>query len=229
MAPKASKLDALKEDFVHLVSHELKTPLTSILGSVELLSLAPEKLDGEQRALVDVILRGCRRLQRMIEALLEVSRLERGRLELNPEEVDLAALSRQAAEALDGTRVELRADPGLPAVKGDRARLREVLDHLLRNALQYSPAGSKVTVTLARRGRSVEIGVQDHGMGLAPEERRQLFRKFYRSEGAKRAGVEGAGLGLAIVKNIVALHRGRVRVSSAPGKGSRFVVTLPHG
>lgn len=216
-------------EFVSLVSHELKTPLTSILGSVELLNLAREKLDEEQRTLIEVILRGCRRLQRMIDELLMLSRIEAGRLALVPEEVDLGALAREVAGGLDGRRIELRLEPGAPPLRGDRSGLRQVVEHLLRNALQYSPPESPVTLELARKGGRLEVAVRDRGMGLTRAERAKLFRKFYRSEGARRSGVDGAGLGLAISKYLVELHRGRIRVESEPGKGATFTVSLPIG
>jgi PAS domain S-box-containing protein len=222
------QLDGLKDEFVALVSHELRTPLTSIRGYLELMS-EDENLTPEQLRFLDTIDRNAQRLQRVVGDLLFCAQVEAGKLRLEygmnavVEEALHAAQPAAAAKSITLTS-DLRA---LPEIRGDRARLAQVLDNFLSNAVKFTPTGGSVTVTTFALPGEIEIAVADTGMGIAAAELPHLFRRFFRTERATATAVPGTGLGLAIAKAIVSGHGGRIRVSSTDGAGTTFRVILP--
>ena len=226
-------LDELKDEFVALVSHELRTPLTSIRGYLELV------LEGEGGQLTDaqerflrVVDRNAERLQRLVGDLLFIAQLDAGRLSLSLGEVDLAEIAAESVEAARPAAgekgVELVLDLGTPApLSADGARLGQLLDNLVSNAVKFTPAGGRVDVRIAARAGGAELVVADTGIGIRADEQERLFERFFRSRGATEAAIQGTGLGLAISKAIVEAHGGDIAVTSVEGHGTTFTIHLP--
>lgn len=224
----------LKGEFVSVVSHELRAPLASIQGYVELLlegqagPLAPS-----QREALAVVQRGAERLLALIQDLLDLARIEAGRLELEPARLDLRPLIREVADSLRPLlaarrqRLTLDLPDTLPPVWADGGRIAQALTNLLSNAHKYTPEGGQVTVAAAAGAGVVRVEVTDTGVGLTPEEQAQLFTRFFRARGGTGRDAGGTGLGLVITRSLVELHGGQVAVTSAPGAGSTFTITLP--
>jgi len=232
------ELDRMKDRFVSNVSHELRTPLTNLKIYLNLL----EKGRPEKRGrYMDTLHREANRLQQLIEDLLDLSRLDVGSRQVNRVPVNLNRLVRQLVE--DRTALAIKRgleltdelDPDLPSTLADEKMLMQVITNLTTNAMNYTPAGGRVTVRTGRReeqeGKEREewvfAQVRDTGMGIAPQEQEHLFERFYRGAAAQRIGASGTGLGLAICKEIVGRHEGRITVESEVGKGSTFTVWLP--
>jgi PAS domain S-box-containing protein len=225
-------VERMKDEFVATVSHELRTPLTALRGHVELV------LDGDagpvtelQRRFLQVANQSADRLGALINDLLDVAKIEAGRVQLRKELVDVLAVLRDVSATfrVDASRhgLAFREELApLPQVLGDRDRLIQVFGNLVSNAIKYTPAG-EVGISARPTYGAVEVVVHDTGVGMSAEEQRQLFTKFFRSR--ERAGPDpgGTGLGLVIAKGIVEGHGGTLRVESEPGVGSRFRVVLP--
>jgi two-component system, OmpR family, phosphate regulon sensor histidine kinase PhoR len=234
MVQRLQELDQAKSDFVATVSHELRTPLTSICGYVEMLrdGEAGELQSGQERML-GIVQRNADRLLTLIEDLLTLSRIESGsfRVERAPVAMDgvvestIAEFRPQAS----ARGVELEADvaPDLPVVLGDSSQLERVLFNLLSNAIKFTLDGGRVVVRLRRSGQSVELEVQDEGIGIPEGEQDQLFSRFFRSSTSQERAIRGTGLGLVIVKSIVDHHGGEIAVKSRPGEGTTFTIRLP--
>ncbi|HVW90093.1 MAG TPA: ATP-binding protein [Gaiellaceae bacterium] len=225
------ELDRLKDEFIALVSHELRTPLTSIRGYLELLG-ENRNLTPEQTHFLDTIDRNAVRLQRVVGDLLFCAQLEAGKLILEQGEVDPMELALDAVDAAlpaaTSAGVELVTDlDKLPTIAGDRARLAQVLDNFVSNAIKFTPTGGCVTVSTRLRDGEIEIGVSDTGMGIPKDELPNLFQRFFRTERATSKAIPGTGLGLAIAKAIVEGHHGRVAVESTDGDGTTFRIFLP--
>jgi signal transduction histidine kinase len=230
-ADRLRELDTLKDEFVSLVSHELRTPLTSIRGYVELLE-DEGGLSDEQRRFLAVVDRNSARLLELVGDLLFLAQADAGRLEFQRQPVDLGTIVAEAIEsslpaALE-KRIELRADvEAMPRLQGDRARLAQVLDNLVSNALKFTPAGGHVIVRLRTASGSALLEVSDTGRGLPAEEQDRLFERFFRSSRAAEDAIPGTGLGLAIAKTIVERHGGRISLESAVDDGTTVRVELP--
>jgi PAS domain S-box-containing protein len=224
--------DRLKDGFVALVSHEVRTPLTSILGYLELLS--EQELSEEQRSYTDIIGRNSDRLLRLINDLLFIAQIEDGQLTVEHDRVDLGVIIAEsltaAAPTARGGNVELVGDEtmSLP-ITGDGGRLAQLLDNLISNAVKFTPAGGKVEVAAGSSSDAVWIEVRDTGIGIATDDQERLFNKFFRTRAATRASIQGTGLGLAISKAIVQAHGGSIHVESVEGEGTTFRVDLPVG
>lgn len=236
---KLAELNREKSQFLALVAHDLKSPLTTIQGWAELIlaQLGSGRQPSEQqleraRDGLARILRRTADMATLIDRLLEVNALEEGRLNLALLPVDALAVVRAAVEdqapAAAAKRIELRleAPETLPAVTADHDALREVLDNLVSNAIKYSSPGGRVRVTLAEAAEDVRCAVHDDGPGIGAEEQPLLFQKFARLRARPTAGERSVGLGLFIVKALVELMGGRVRYQGGPGQGSAFVVEL---
>ena len=226
------ELDRLKDEFVSLVSHELRTPLTSIRGYVELLQ-DDGRLTEEQQRYVGVVDRNSARLLDLVSDLLFLAQVDAGKLafELQPVELDVVVAecveASQPAAAAKGIELVSSAER-LPApLQGDPARLAQVLDNLVSNALKFTPAGGRVEVRLSAADGVALIEVEDTGLGLAEDEREQLFERFFRSSRAAENAIPGTGLGLAIAKTIVERHGGRIELESAVDVGTTVRVELP--
>jgi signal transduction histidine kinase len=226
------RLERLRDAFVAAVSHELRTPLTSITGFVEMLEEGEHDLSPVGRNYVKVIGRGTARLQRIVEDLLLVAEIEADRLQLVMTPTDLGELATAAVEAAlpaaaeRGIELVLDVEGKLP-LEADGARLGQVLDNLVSNALKYTRPAGTVVVSAAESDNSLRVEVADNGIGVPHEELGQLFSRFYRASTATRLAIPGTGLGLVIVRAIVESHRGTVSLSSVEGEGTRVVVSLP--
>jgi PAS domain S-box-containing protein len=230
---EAERANALKSEFLASMSHELRTPLHTILGFTELLQ---EELEGplntKQKRFVQHVHRDSVHLLALINDILDLSKIEAGRMDLNIETIDATAVitetvnsMRAAAEAKD-----IVLDDGISPplyVLADPVRFREIMTNLVSNAIKFTPNGGRVWIEYLQPGASnVEIAVADTGIGIAPEDQEIIFDKF-RQVGFTTKGVrEGAGLGLAIVKRLVEMHSGKLFLESAPGRGSRFSFTI---
>jgi PAS domain S-box-containing protein len=225
------QLDRLKDEFVALVSHELRTPLTSIRGYLELIT-EDTNLTEEQTRFIETIDRNAQRLQRVVGDLLFVAQVEAGKLSLEVADVNPNTLVEEAVQAAGPSAaaksIELTTHLGeLPEIRGDRARLAQVLDNLISNAIKFTPSFGRVTVTTRVLPGEVEVVVSDSGMGIPADELHLLFQRFFRAERATAGAIPGTGLGLAIAKAIVTGHGGRIRVESEDGAGTTFRVILP--
>lgn len=221
-------LERLKDDFIATVSHELKTPLTTISGFVELLR-NHELPRTEQTPLFDLILDECRRLGRMITDLLDLSKIQSGLLTLHLERFNVAKTVEQAAQPFKlrhaGThQIEIEVSPASGTMVADRDRVLQVLVNLIGNAVKYSPAGGLVAVRATKLKSEWEFSVSDQGMGIPEAAQPRLFGRFFR---VKEDQSSGSGLGLFITKNLVERHGGRIWVQSQEGVGSTFLVRLP--
>jgi PAS domain S-box-containing protein len=226
-------LDRLKDEFVALVSHELRTPLTSIIGYLDLvLDGEGGPLTAEQVGFLEVIRRNSDRLIRLVGDLLFVAQVDAGKLSIERVPVDLEQLARDCIEAArpraSDKEVELRLKARKAGpIEGDRVRLAQLLDNLVSNAIKFTPAGGRVDVAVIRRNDRVVVTVADTGIGIAEQEQRRLFERFFRSETVARLAIQGTGLGLTIAKAIAEAHGGRITVRSAEGAGTTFEVDLP--
>jgi PAS domain S-box-containing protein len=224
------ELERLREEYVGLVSHDLRNPLSNIALRVQLLERAlRSKGLTRELAIAEALQQSARRMNGMIEELLESTRLESGRVELHREPMDLAHFLEGVLERDvppdERERFTLEVSGPVPPVSVDAARLERVVVNLLGNALKYTPPRTPVTVRLASEGGRAVVSVKDAGPGLRPEEQAQLFEKYYRTRSGRKA--EGTGLGLYISRLIIGAHGGRIWVESTPGGGSTFSFTLP--
>jgi signal transduction histidine kinase len=223
--------DQLKDEFVALISHDLRTPLTSIMGYLEL-TMDDTTLTHEQRSYLEVVERNSERLLHLVNDLLFVARLEAGQLELQPAELDLGAVVRQAVEEATprarskGIALSYEADD-VPAVSADRGRVFQLLDNLVSNAIKFTPEGGRVDVRILQRGEAVQVEIEDTGIGIAADEQEQVFQRFFRTSTARDQQIPGTGLGLYIARAIVEAHGGEITVESEPGLGTTFRVDLP--
>ncbi|ADX72087.1 histidine kinase [Pseudarthrobacter phenanthrenivorans Sphe3] len=218
---------AAKDDFVSSVSHEFRTPLTSILGYVEIL-LADEP-DESQRDMLEIIRRNSERLLTLVSDLL-ASR--NGQLIVTPQTVDVAELVRSSVSSAQpraaAAGLVLKADtPDRLEAHVDGARISQVLDNLVSNAIKYSPGGGRVLVTLAQEDGHLECRVTDTGMGMSPEDASEVFAKFFRASTVRRTAIPGVGLGLPISKAIIDAHGGTIAVHSTLGEGTTFTFRVP--
>ncbi len=235
MAKSISELERLRVDMTHMIVHDLKMPLSSILPSLEAL-MAGEMgpLLPEQIRFLQMSRRSGQEMLMLIQNLLDVSRLEEGKLKLHKEMFipgDWAESVLHAFKALaDGGKksLKLTRTPNLPPIEGDIALLGRVLGNLISNALRHvPPAGGEVVVTLYRDGNQLAVQVRDNGEGIPEEEQKRIFEKFVQVEGRKMAPRTGTGLGLAFCKMVVEAHDGRITVFSQPSEGSQFTFYLP--
>jgi signal transduction histidine kinase len=226
------RLEAVRRDFVANVSHELKTPLTSISGYAETL-LTDQPDEATTRRFLETILSNARRMQRLVDDQLDLSRIESGHWQPRWAEVDVAAVVREAwATCADragarGVTLESRVDPAARRIRADADALRQVLVNLLDNAVRYSPDGSAIHCSAMPSGPGIELAVADTGPGIASEHLPRIFERFYRADSSRSRDEGGTGLGLAIVKHLAEAHGGRVRAESSLGHGTRLVVWLP--
>ncbi|HEX4665073.1 MAG TPA: ATP-binding protein [Chthoniobacterales bacterium] len=228
----AERASFLKDEFLATVSHELRTPLNAILGWAQLLRTGDDDAKTIKEGL-ETIERNARAQTRIIEDLLEMSRIISGKTRLDVQPTDLAAVIESAIDALrpaaeaKGVRIAKVLDP-LQPISGDPARLQQVLWNLLANAIKFTPKGGRVNVVLERVNSHLEIAVSDNGEGISPDFLPYVFDRFRQQDASQTRRHGGLGLGLSIVKNLVELHGGSVRVESAGlGCGSTFTVALP--
>jgi signal transduction histidine kinase len=226
------RLEMVRRDFVANVSHELKTPLTSISGYAETLVHDTPDAEMSQRFL-NVILANARRMQRLVDGLLDLSRIESGGWRPEPESLDAALVAREvwalmadrAAQREVGFDIQIES--GAERVYADPDAFRQVLTNLLDNALRYTPAGGKITLRMRREDGGIRVGVKDTGAGITSDHLGRIFERFYRADAARSRDEGGTGLGLAIVKHLVEAHDGRVEAASEVGKGTEIISWFP--
>ncbi len=233
------QVDRLKSEFVANVSHELRTPMTSIKGYVEIMLMgATGELTGQQRHFLDVVKTNTERLSVLVNDLLDISRIEAGRVTLSVQPLSLgkiaedvaADLHRRSSEENKPIRVEVECADALPPVSGDSERIHQVLAHLVTNGYNYSPENSTVRVKIFPSGEDeIQVDVIDNGIGIEPRDRSRIFQRFYRGDDPLVLATAGTGLGLAISKILVEMHHGRIWFHSngVRGEGSVFSFSLP--
>ncbi|HEV2248769.1 MAG TPA: ATP-binding protein [Terriglobia bacterium] len=227
------RLERVRRDFVANVSHEFKTPLTAIQGFAETLLNGALDDQANRNRFVEIIRDHARRLARLTDDLLKLSRIEAGRLELEIRPIRVEALVNGCVETARlnanarGLEIDVDLQQDAPAVRGDGAQLGEVLQNLLDNALQYTPSGGRIEVKARPKGQDVIFTVSDTGIGIPESDLERIFERFYRVDAARSREAGGTGLGLAIARHIVEAHGGRIWVESAVGQGSRFHFSVP--
>ena len=226
-----ARLDRAKSEFIATASHELRSPLTSIKGFVELLANAPEGMSERQREFVSIILRSADRLVDLVNDLLDVARLDADQVAMNRRPVDVGEIVNELAELI-GPRVRAKdqsltveVPPSLPLALADPGRLRQVLNNLLTNAHLYTPAGGRLLIAADARGENVRVSVADTGPGMSATQLEHIYDRFYRGQDDHSS--PGTGLGLSIVKSLVDLHAGTIEVASEVGRGTTFRVSVP--
>jgi signal transduction histidine kinase len=228
-----AELDRMKNRFVSSTSHELRTPLTSIVGYLELL-LGGEagELNEEQQHFLEIVNRNCDRLNKLVDDVLFMGRVDSDRMTLEPSEVDLGALVRAEVAALAGAArlkgIDLQCDVQageLPTITGDATRLTQLLDNLLTNSIKFTPAGGAVTATVTGDAGHVRVAVSDTGVGIPADELPRIFERFFRA--STTAAFSGTGLGLPIAAAIAEAHGGNISVVSDVGTGTTFTIELP--
>jgi len=234
------EVDRLKSEFVATVSHELRTPMTSIRGYTDVLLMgAAGALNENQTHFLSIVKNNTERLNILVNDLLDVSRIESGRVTLSPQALDLREVAedviedvlRRSQEENKPMALSLNAPKKLPRVYGDMERVRQVLGNLVYNAYHYTHENGTITVDIqtVNGGHEVQVNVEDNGVGIAREDQERVFERFYRGEHPLVLATPGTGLGLSIVKQIVEMHDGRIwmKSSGVPGEGSTFSFTLP--
>jgi signal transduction histidine kinase len=228
---KEQRMVRMKGNFLSAVSHELKTPLTAIRMFAEMLASGRQAQEEKRRQYVQRIGQEAERLQGMIEGILSYTRLEENPDALRFQDLDFCELAREAAALLDGAfaqagiRLSLRLAPEA-RLRGDYDALRSVLVNLLENALKYSPAGTEVVLEIRAEAGRVMLRVADQGVGIAPEDQKHIFDKFYRAGDEMTRKTRGSGIGLALVKRIVDAHKVGIEVNSAPRQGTEMLLTF---
>ncbi len=223
-------LDRLKSDFIHTISHDLRSPLTAVMGYVELLDRVGP-LNDQQKQFVKHIQNSAQNITALVNDLLDLGRIEAG-FDTRKDEVALGSILRYTLENLghqiqdkqQDLQVQIAED--LPVLRGNPIRLRQLMDNLLVNAAKYTPSGGKISVNLRAEADQIIFEVADTGVGIPVTDQTHIFEKFYRASNAPK-GTPGTGLGLAIVKSIVDNHEGRIWVESSVDKGTKFIVVLP--
>jgi signal transduction histidine kinase len=227
------ELARLKSDFVSTVSHEFKSPLTSIRQLAEMLQLGRVPSEERRQKYYDVLLEQSERLALLTDNILSLAKIESGGAALKLESTDIAALVADVTASIqervrhEGFTIGLGVDGPLPPVAADRSALGQAVTNLIDNAVKYSGGSRKIEVRASHEGQAVAIAVRDFGIGISQEDRARVFERFYRAGDALTRTVKGSGLGLALVREIVEAHRGKVLVESEPGQGSLFTILLP--
>ena len=227
------RLERVRQDFVANVSHEFKTPLTAIQGFAETLLGGALNDPKNNRRFLEIIREHAARLARLTDDLLKLARIEAGKLDVQFFPVSLMELIEGCAETalLKASRrhisFEIDVPPGLPTIRGDSILLHDVLQNLLDNAIQYTPPGGRIQVSVTPGEREAIVTVVDTGIGIPLAEQERIFERFYRVDAARSREAGGTGLGLSIAKHIVEAHGGRLWVESAVGRGSNFSFSMP--
>lgn len=225
------QVDQMKDEFISIASHELRTPLTGIRGNLSMLLEEHDLSDEEQHKLITNAERSADQLTELVADLLDVSRIEQGRLKLQPERLDVSREISAVVENLrpqaDQNKLRLEFEPPENdlAATADRNKLRQILINLIGNAIKYTKQGS-VSISAEAKGDFVEIDIRDTGIGMTPQDRENLFKKFYRIRNRQTATISGTGLGLWITKSLVEMMGGSIYVDSIEGSGTQVKFTL---
>ncbi|TBR22149.1 GAF domain-containing protein [bacterium] len=230
---RLAEMNRIKDDFVSTVSHEFKTPLTSILGFLSVIIDGDAgALNEEQRRFLGIVRGSAQRLSGLVSDILDISKLEGG-LEMEAAPLDLAAVARRTAEECEfkasekGVSIAVEASDQVPPVTGSERWLGQVVENLLTNAVKFSKPGGAVSVRLAHKGEGVQVTVTDSGIGIPAADQARIFEKFFRASNRDATGASGTGLGLAICRHIVNRHGGRIWFESVEGAGTSFHFVVP--
>ena len=236
------ELDALKNDFVAMVSHDLRSPMSTISGFADTLRVNWDAFDDDhKKEILDRISRNTNHLAKLVENVLQVAQIESGRFKYDIKPLDVVALVERTVEesrrinphrrhddsVMEERRIALRIEDDLPEGKGDELRQWQILTNLLSNALKFSPPEETVEVDVTHEGNEIVVAVRDHGLGIKDADLGKLFKKFSRLEQPEGYKIKGTGLGLFICKNMIEAQGGRVWVESEPGRGTTFTYTIP--
>lgn len=224
------RVDQRKDNFINMASHELKTPVTSMKVYLELLKNQVECAESPTvTKIINSIEDQTRRLQELVEDLLDVTRTQTGKLRMNKEIFSLNTLVRDTVESLQNPNYQkiIILKNTRVKVKGDIFRLSQVVSNLVTNAMKYSPNDKKIHVSLEKKGKRAIITVQDYGMGIPASDQKKIFERLYQLDASPTNAFPGIGMGLFISKEIVRLHQGKIWVKSEPGKGSAFSFSVP--
>lgn len=228
---RAESALGMRDEVLAIVAHDLRAPLNAVQSSAAFLMDA-ELSEVDRRRLLDVIRHASARMNRLIEELLDVARMDSGAFTVELQRLDFAALAGEVCEQFRlqateaGRMLECRTEGDLPLVFADRARMSQVLENLISNALKFTPAGGSIVVRVTRDAAGVSCAVADTGVGIPPEELPHLFERFWQARRYRRGG---AGLGLAIARGVVEAHGSALTVESEPGRGSVFSFVLRTG
>ena len=224
----------VRDQFLSIASHELKTPLTSLLGNSQLLQRRIARdggLNERNENLLVVIEQQATRLKKLIEALLDISRIQNDQLTITRAQIDLDTLARRMVREVQPTlrqhSIEFHGSSAPLLIEGDELRLEQVLQNIIQNAMKYSPAGGAIIIRVEPRGDRACVSVTDQGIGIPQASIPHLFQRFYRADNADSQHISGMGVGLYVVKEIVRLHGGDIEVTSTEGEGSTFTICLP--
>ena len=228
------KLEETKNSFISVISHQLRTPLTSVRWFIEmLLGGDAGPLTPEQRDFAGEAYAGAGRMVSLIDLLLQITRVEAGRLKMEPVPLNIDVVTREIITGLASQlaakhqRVEVHAAPSLPTLNLNKDALWQVILNLLANASRYSPAGGSIVISIVSKNKLVEYAVKDNGIGIPENQKNRIFEKFFRASNAVKTVSEGSGLGLFLVKSLVESWNGRIRFESEEGKGTTFYFTIP--
>ena len=231
---KLKEMDKAKDEFINIISHELKNPLFPILGYVELLLDGTlGKINEQQAEKLKVVYKNGEQLQHLIMDILNVTKLQLRKMKFNFEVTNPADLIDNSAKSMIPSAREKKVEiiskmpKSLPKVNIDIMRINEVISNLMTNALKFTPENGTITVSASRKGNLIHVSVKDTGMGIPKEKMQKLFMKFYQVDNSTTRQFEGSGLGLAICKGIIESHKGKIWAESEVGKGSNFIFTLP--
>ncbi|MDN4059984.1 phosphate regulon sensor histidine kinase PhoR [Massilia sp. YIM B02769] len=230
-ATDTERIEAMRRDFIANASHELRTPLTVIVGFLEIAMSDPCMDAATRQAHLKLMTEQGGRMQRLIEDMLTLSRLESDEFPLRRERVDIAGLVESVAaeaRALSGGRHEIAVSVDGPDVMGSVEELRSAFANLASNAVRYSPEGGRIDLSWKRGEDDLQFSVKDSGIGIDPQHISRLTERFYRVDKSRSRETQGTGLGLAIVKHVLLRHGGRVKICSKPGEGSIFTASLPN-
>jgi signal transduction histidine kinase len=229
---REARIAEIRAGFVSSISHELRTPIASIRACAEMIQMGRVQSEREVSEYIGAIVGESERLSRLVEGVLEFSRIEQGKRIYRFESLDVREVIQTAVASMDysfqqgGFSVRLDAEP-VPPVRAEREAMEQAIINLLSNAIKYSGTSRQIHVELRREGDRAVVRIRDFGLGISAEEQRHVFERFYRTRQSRESSIPGTGLGLALVEQIVKAHGGEVALDSRPGEGSAFSILLP--
>ncbi len=229
---KLAQANRIKSEFVGIVSHQLRSPLSNLKWISSLL-LNDEISKEESIEYVSLVKENTERMMNLVSDLLVVSKIQQGKIPFDKRKISLKKITEDTIETLNSlakasnVKINLEVKGDLPKVKTDPGRIKEVIDNLLTNAIKYSNGGGKVDVTLSKEGKKVRFKVKDRGIGIPEEDQKNIFKKFFRCKNALKYQTQGTGLGLFIAKSVIEEAGGKIKFKSEKGEGSTFWFTLP--
>ena len=230
---RLKKLERIRTDFVANVTHEIRTPLTAVIGYLETLQAGALENPEDAKRFIDIMLKQARRLNRLVEDLMTISRIELGEVLLHFEEIVLPEVTENVISLLDARaaakkiKIQNRLPQNLPQIKADRDRLIQVLVNVLDNAVKFTPDGGLITLDAEEKAENVVLTISDTGIGIPREEIQRLGERFYRVDKTRSRELGGTGLGLSIVKHLMIAHGGRMEIESQMGKGTKVLLFFP--